>query len=151
MTTTDVVTAFVQETDALSAKQAAERKYEEARGALIRAQDDLDAARTMLREARGERAHARNNFEEAMRTQRKPRQRNVVRRILDVLQDAGTGLTRRQIIEMSGLDATSVSTTLTRCKRAGFVSRDGENFTGMWVITEAGDEWRRGETPMPKQ
>lgn len=149
MTTTDVVTAFVQETDALSAKQTAERRYEEARAAVLRAQDDLATARTALREARAERAQARQSFEDAMRTQRKPRQRNVVRRILETMVNAGNGLTRRQIIEISGLDATSVSTTLTRCKRAGFVVRDGE-FTGLWVLTGAGSDWLHSEAPMPK-
>jgi DNA-binding IclR family transcriptional regulator len=136
--------------DSLSAKQAAERNYDEARDAVSRALLSVDAARTALKEARAEKVRARQEYDDAIKENRKPRQKNVVRRVLDSLSHERAGLTRKSVIEKSGLDATSVSTTLTRCKRAGFVSRDGDDFVGLWVLTDAGAAWLDSEEPMPK-
>lgn len=136
--------------DALTDKQAAERRYDEARAAVTAAQLALADARTAVRDARAEKVKARLRYEDSIRADRKPRQKNVVRRVLESLKGYDNGRTRRDIISGTGLDATSVSTTLTRCKRVGFVARSGDEFAGLWVITDAGWAWLESDEPMPK-
>lgn len=146
--TTDAISSFMDVQRPLDEKQDAERKYEEARAAVVDAQKALADARAAVKEARTERSLARARYEDAQRAKRKPRQQNVVRRVLAAVESSPA--TRKQIIERSGLDATSVSTTLTRCKRVGFVNRDGDDFVGLWAITDAGREWKNSDRRMPE-
>jgi len=137
-------------TGLLDRKQEAERVYEQARAEVERAQITLSRARADMNEARTLRAEARKEWHETVRASRKPRQKNIVRRVLASLKGYDTGATRKEIIQLTGIDPTSVSTTLTRCKKAGFVVRDGEDFSGLWVITKAGWEWLDSDAPMPQ-
>jgi len=147
--TTEAITEFMN-VDYLGYKQDAERRYENARKSLAEAQDALDAARAEVRDARKERGEARSKYAEHIKASRKPRQKDVVRRVLKALWDKPEGITRQDIIKMSELEAASVSTTLTRCKRAGFVTRDGDDFVGLWNITDSGRDWLHSNKPMPK-
>jgi len=146
--TTDTVRTFIT-TGALGYKQDAERRYEECRQAVADAEQALTTAREDVREARAERQKAREQYDAFVKANRKPRQTNVVRRVLQRLEAGNTGMTRQQIIRETELEAASVSTTLTRCKRAGFVKRDGEDFAGLWILTEAGRDWLHSNLPMP--
>lgn len=137
-------------TGLLERKQDAERAYEQARADVERAQLALSRARADMVEARTLRAEARKEWDETMRATRKPRQKNIVRRILSSLEGYDNGRTRNEIIKATEIDATSVSTTLTRCKKAGFVSRDDVGFAGLWVITAEGLRWLNSEEPMPQ-
>jgi predicted transcriptional regulator len=135
-------------TGLLEAKQQAERDYEKARADVDRASSALDAARATLSEARNARTEARREWDEMMRSSRKPRQKNIVRRILAEVSEPKN---RRQIIDATELDPTTVSTTLTRLRKAGFVSRVGDGFTGNWTITPEGRAFMESDAPMPKQ
>lgn len=132
----------------LAAKQEAERDYEVARMDVERAVIALSNARHAFALARSARVEARKEYEASVKEQRKPRQTNIVRRILSDVERGPA--TRKQIIESTALDPTTVSTTLTRLKKAGFVSRSGDGFTGKWEITPAGSEFAESDAPMPK-
>lgn len=132
----------------LAAKQAAEREVEIAREDVELAIAALAGARKSLTHARAERAASRQDYEASVRMGRKPRQTNIVRRILD---DIARGpATRKQLIDSTGLSAATVSTTLTRLRKAEFVTRTGEGFTGKWEITQTGTEFAASDAPMPK-
>lgn len=146
--TTNLVTEMVGE-GMLAAKQAAEREYDQARGRVEQAKRELAAAQVALTSARASRQQARIEYEDEVRSRRKPRQTNIVRRILDVIQP-GNPATRAEIVERTSLDATTVSSTLTRLRRAGFVQREGD-FAGRWVASEAGTIWAASNAPFPKE
>ena len=147
--TTNLVTEMVGE-GMLAAKQTAEREYEIARGRVEQAKRDLASAQAVLGQARASRQAARIQYEDEVRANRKPRQTNIVRRILDVIQP-GNGATRAEIVRRTQLDATTVSSTLTRLRRAGFVTRDGDDFAGLWVATQNGIMWAASNAAFPKE
>ena len=146
--TTNLVTEMVGE-GMLANKQSAEREYEQARGRVERAKRDLAEAQVALVAARSARQRARIEYEDEVRSRRKPRQTNIVRRILDVIQP-GNPATRAEIVERTGLDPTTVSSTLTRLRRAGFVEREGD-FTGRWVASQDGITWAASNIAFPKE
>lgn len=145
---TDVVVEFVGDV-AIDRKQTAEREYEIARGRVEQARRDLAAAQVALVQARAERREARAEYEEQVRARRKPRQTNIVRRILAEI--AANPMDRKSIVDKTGLDATTVSSTLTRLRRAGFVHRDGTDYAGKWTATPAGVAFRDSDAPFPKE
>lgn len=132
----------------LVAKQEAEREYEVARMDVERAVLALANARHAFGLARTARTEARKEYESTVKAHRKPRQTNIVRRILEDIKRGPA--TRKQIIESTALDPTTVSTTLTRLKKAGFVSRTGDGFTGKWEITQDGTRFSDSDASMPK-
>lgn len=145
---TDLVSEMVGE-GMLAEKQAAERRYEFARGRVEQVRAELAKAQADLIAARQERKTAREQYEDDVRARRKPRQRNIVRRIISsVVANPGT---RAEIVERTGLDATTVSSTLTRLRRAGFVHRDGTDYAGKWVASPSGLEFMDGDAPFPKE
>lgn len=146
--TTNLVTEMVGE-GMLAQKQAAEREYEQARGRVEQAKRELAAAQVALSAARSARQQARIEYEDEVRSRRRPRQTNIVRRILDVIQP-GNPATRAEIVERTSLDATTVSSTLTRLRRAGFVEREGD-FAGRWVASQDGVIWAASNAAFPKE
>ena len=137
------------ESGAFDSKQEADRMYVLAQQKVEQAKHDLEIAKSDLRDARAKRKEARDHYEEEQRSRRKPRQTNIVRRILAVL-DGNTEQPRQVIIAETGLDATTVSSTLTRLRKAGFVVRDGDGFTGLWRITDEGSAFINSDAPFPK-
>lgn len=144
---TDILSEMV-ESGALGHKQETERLFLVWQQRVAEAQETLDNAKRQLAEARAERKQARIQYEEEQRSRRKPRQTNIVRRILDDL--SGGAKPRQDIITDTGLDATTVSSTLTRLRKAGFVARIGDGFTGQWSVTEAGRAFAKSDKPFPK-
>lgn len=145
---TDILSEMV-ESGAFEGKQEAERLYIVAQQRVEQAKRDLEIAKADLRQARANRKAARDEYDDEQRARRKPRQTNIVRRILAVL-DGNTEQPRQVIIAETGLDATTVSSTLTRLRKAGFVVRDGDGFTGMWRITGEGAAFMNSDAPFPK-
>jgi DNA-binding IclR family transcriptional regulator len=133
------------ESGAFEGKQEAERLYIVAQQRVEQAKRDLEIAKADLRQARANRKAARDEYDDEQRARRKPRQTN----ILAVL-DGNTEQPRQVIIAETGLDATTVSSTLTRLRKAGFVVRDGDGFTGLWRITGEGSAFINSDAPFPK-
>jgi predicted transcriptional regulator len=133
----------------LDRKISAEREYEVARSRVDQARQELAVAQNALVVARAERRDARNAYEEDARARRKPRQTNIVRRILS--QIAESSATRKEIVDETGLDPTTVSSTLTRLRHAGFVERDGSDFAGKWKTTTEGMSFLNSDAPFPKE
>ena len=145
---TDILSEMV-ESGAFEGKQEAERLYIVAQQRVEQAKRDLEIAKVDVRQARANRKAARDEYNDEQRARRKPRQTNIVRRILAVL-DGNTEQPRQVIIAETGLDATTVSSTLTRLRKAGFVVRDGDGFTGLWRITGEGSAFINSDAPFPK-
>ena len=145
---TDILSEMV-ESGAFEGKQEAERLYIVAQQRVEQAKRDLEIAKVDVRQARANRKAARDEYNDEQRARRKPRQTNIVRRILAVL-DGNTEQPRQVIIAETGLDATTVSSTLTRLRKAGFVVRDGDGFTGLWRITGKGSAFINSDAPFPK-
>ena len=144
---TDILSEMV-ESGALGHKQETERLFIIWQQRVVEAQENLEQAKRQLAEARAERKQARIQYEQEQRSRRKPRQTNIVRRILDDLNDGPKP--RQEIIASTGLDATTVSSTLTRLRKASFVARLGDNFAGLWTLTEAGRDFAKSDKPFPK-
>ena len=144
---TDILSEMV-ESGALGHKQETERLFLLWQQRVAEAQETLDNAKRQLAAARTERKQARVQYEQEQRSRRKPRQTNIVRRILDDLNDGPKQ--RQDIIASTGLDATTVSSTLTRLRKASFVARLGDNFAGLWTLTEAGRDFAKSDKPFPK-
>jgi predicted transcriptional regulator len=145
---TDILSEMV-ETGAFEGKQEAERQYILAVQKVEQIKRDLETAKHELREARASRKAARDDYDDEQRRMRKPRQTNIVRRILTAL-NGNVAYTRQQIIAETRLDATTVSSTLTRLRKAGFVTRNGDGFTGLWQITSEGSAFITSDAPFPK-
>jgi DNA-binding transcriptional ArsR family regulator len=146
--TTNLVTEMVGE-GMLATKHAAERHYESVREDVEHARKNLADAQAALVEARATRKAARDKYEDEIRARRKPRQKNIVRRILNEVH--GEERSRMEIVEATGLDATTVSSTLTRLRRAGFVNRAGDDYHGKWIATLDGIAFSAGDLPFPKE
>jgi predicted transcriptional regulator len=145
---TDILSEMVEH-GAFESKQEAERLYIVAQQKVEQSKSDLEIAKADLGQARANRKAARDEYDDEQRARRKPRQKNIVRRILVVL-DGNKEQPRQVIIAETGLDATTVSSTLTRLRKAGFVVRDGDGFTGLWRITDKGSAFINSDAPFPK-